>query len=109
MTGPLILTDYACVPPCKPCKESGECQKASTIVPPPPPLDGPFLPGDLDRTSLKCGDSIPWPVITLLGSGGLVWCSEHGWQKVTKKETDAAKKRAKKRATESDQLDIPPF
>jgi hypothetical protein len=49
--------------------------------------------------------------LTLLGSGGQVWCDTHGWQHVTKKETDQAKTRARKDKKCNSQIlpDVPPF
>lgn len=62
---------------------------------------------------LKCGCFIPWPVVTLMGSGGQVHCEQHGWQHVTKQETDRARKvtqcHADTSQTQSTLDDLPPF
>jgi hypothetical protein len=74
----------------------------------------PWSPNMEKNTPLKCGCSIPWPVITLLGSGGKVHCDLHGWQHVTNDTVTKAKQRArkeKKQCLNPDQLamDPPPF
>jgi hypothetical protein len=49
-----------------------------------------------EPTPLRCGCSIPWPTVILLGSGGKVQCDLHGWQHVTKKEKTRAETLARK-------------
>jgi hypothetical protein len=61
---------------------------------------------------LKCGCSIPWPVLTLVGSGGkVVLCEQHGQQEVTQKDVTDAKRKAKQWECTDDQsiLDLPPY
>jgi hypothetical protein len=75
----------------------------------------PWYPSMEEPIPLHCGCSIPWPVITLLGSGGKVQCDLHGWQPpITKKEIEKAKQRARKAKKCHDPnqqilSDVPPF
>lgn len=81
----MILTDYACVPPCKACRESEECANISQAI----ALD--YYPERVEwqpnmepDVLLTCGCTIPWPIVALLGSNGKqVNCDLHGWKGVS--------------------------
>ena len=88
---------------------------AGALLPPAPKVSQ-WSPNREPDTLLKCGCSIPWPIITLLGSGkGYVekrdvWCDLHGWQKVSDKDKADAKKRQRKALQRQETLpDEPTF
>jgi hypothetical protein len=105
----LILTDYACIPVCKACREAVSCPKASltatlradyTSEPLPE-----WRPNMEPLTMLSCGCGIPWPIVTLIGSGSprYVYCDTHGVfkAKLTRKQVDAASKKMKQALRET--------
>lgn len=107
-----------CLPSCKACRESGACPKgdapdsafpASETV---PKSRIPSIRNEMFKdTPLKCGCLIPWPIVSLLGTGGkIVKCDLHGWQPVTQRMVAEGKKMVKKSAKVVDgQLPLCPF
>lgn len=110
----MILTDYACVPVCKTCKESGNCpdaSKASVLLADfkadqKVPYWAPNMEPD---RRLKCGCTIWWPIIHVFGANiDTVICDLHGITKLLE-DKKPAKKRGKTNDGNSPELDIPPF
>jgi hypothetical protein len=120
MTSPLILTDYACVPACKSCREAGTCVRASdpAVMLADYKAGAPlpyWAPNAEPDTLLKCGCTVPWPIVTLIARGRPIFCSEHGWQKgIPETEIQRTRRLFKKLLGEAYEgakvfPDVPPF
>jgi hypothetical protein len=120
------MTEFACEKPCKYCTVTGSCKRLAEAQwqyqAQTPELAGQVVtmpawrPGasGQEDAALKCGDTIPWPIIQAFGQQihGQIWCSEHGWQpRLKKSDIEKARKAAaarKKKASDTFD-DIAPF
>lgn len=93
-----MTREYACDPACVPCRKGAAC----TVKPAKPVRIR--QNNEIDPIPLLCGCTVPYPVITLLGSRPKkVWCDLHnGWYSIQKP------KKPKKKSGEKT-LDIPDF